>query len=50
MKKIIIVSILLLTGCSYQFDSYDSQTATFKWIKNVDDCRKKDMCIKNELE
>ena len=32
MIKIIIISFVLLTGCSAKFDSFDPTTSTLRWI------------------
>ncbi len=32
MKIIVIISFLILTGCSAKFDSFDPSTTALRWI------------------
>jgi len=32
MMKIIIISFILLTGCSAKFDGFDPSTTALRWI------------------
>ena len=32
MMRIIIISFILLTGCSAKFDGYDPSTAVVRWL------------------